>query len=172
MTTVKPKKAHKDSSAENESLSPKRRVKSKKLSNQQKTRLYKASVAWKSVRVLDSDDAFVKMLWLQQTIRCMLVSRDLFVYEPNAIRPSPEQQYISGNERILRFTFSFLEMPLQLSPSSFSVPFMISSCCYLRYTTYIIYLFSAYIPTVTPFYRFHRGTSSIRKHSMYNDPTS
>ena len=69
--------------------------------------------SWKSEHVLGSNDALVGMLWLQQAIRSMLVSRDLFVYELNAIRPSKEQQYIAGNERGLRFTFSFLEMPLE-----------------------------------------------------------
>ena len=118
-------------------LSPKRRVKSKESSYQQNTRLYMASVAWKSEHVLGSNDALVWMLWLHQLIRSMLVSRDLFVYEPNAIRPSLEQQYIAGNERGLHFTFSFLEMPLELSPWSLSVLFIISSCCYLRCTKHI-----------------------------------
>ena len=116
-------------------LSPKRRVQSKESSYQQKTRLYMAS--WKSEHVLGSNDALVGMLWLQQAIRSMLVSRDLFVYELNAIRPSKEQQYIAGNERGLRFTFSFLEMPLELSPWSLSVLFIISSRCYLRCTKHI-----------------------------------
>ena len=84
-----------------------------------------ASVAWKSEHVLGSNDALVGMLWLHLAIRSMLVSRDLFVYEPNAIRPSPEQQYITGNERGLCFTLSTLEMPLELSPWSPSVPFII-----------------------------------------------
>ena len=118
-------------------LSPKRRVKSKESSYQQNTRLYMASVAWKSEHVLGSNDALVWMLWLHLAIRNMLVSRDLFVYEPNAIRPSLEQQYIAGNERGLHFTFSFLEMPLELSPWSLSVLFIISSCCYLRCTKHI-----------------------------------
>ena len=118
-------------------LSPKRRVKSKESSYQQNTRLYMASVAWKSEHVLGSNDTLVGMLWLHLAIRSMLVSRDLFVYEPNAIRPSLEQQYIAGNERGLHFTFSFLEMPLELSPWSLSVLFIISSCCYLRCTKHI-----------------------------------
>ena len=118
-------------------LSPKRRVKSKESSYQQNTRLYMASVAWKSEHVLGSNDTLVGMLWLHLAIRSMLVSRDLFVYEPNAIRPSLEQQYIAGNERGLHFTFSFLEMPLELSPWSLSVPFITSSCCYLRCTKHI-----------------------------------
>ena len=118
-------------------LSPKRRVKSKESSYQQNTRLYMASVAWKSEHVLGSNDTLVGMLWLHLAIRSMLVSRDLFVYEPNAIRPSLEQQYIAGNERGLHFTFSFLEMPLELSPWSLSVPFIISSRCYLRCTKHI-----------------------------------
>ena len=96
-----------------------------------------ASVAWKSEHVLGSNDTLVGMLWLHLAIRSMLVSRDLFVYEPNAIRPSLEQQYIAGNERGLHFTFSFLEMPLELSPWSLSVPFIISSRCYLRCTKHI-----------------------------------
>ena len=62
----------------------------------------------KSEHILGSNDALVWMLWLQQAIRNMHVSRDLFVYEPNATRPSLEQQYIAGNERGLRFTLSFL----------------------------------------------------------------
>ena len=95
-----------------------------------------ASVSWKGERVFGSNGTLVWMLWLPQTIRSMLVSRDLFVYEPNAIMPILEQQYIADNERGSRFTFSFLEMPLQLSPWSLSVPFIISFC-YLRYTKHI-----------------------------------
>ena len=99
-------------------------------------RLYMASVSWKGEHVFGSNGTLVWMLWLPQTIRSMLVSRDLFVYEPNVIRPILEQQYIAGNERGSRFTFSFLEMPLQLSPWSLFVPFIISFC-YLRYTKHI-----------------------------------
>ena len=112
-------------------------VKSKESSYQQKTRLYMASVAWKSEHVLDSNDALVWMLWLPLAIHSRPVSQDLFVYEPHAIRPSKEQQYIAVNEKGLRFTFSLLEVPLELSPWSLSVPFITSSCCYLRYTKHI-----------------------------------
>ena len=110
--------------------------------------------SWKSEHVLGSNDALVGMLWLQQAIRSMLVSRDLFVYELNAL--------ISGQARN--------NSTLLVTRGAYVLPFPFWKChqnCHLGRSLYHllyhhvvtsgapnIFSFSTYMTAVTPFTAF------------------